>query len=290
MSWTIGKITLPVNPNKISVKSPTIVQKNPVLSEAPWLFHMGPDTRQLQLKGIIWDGDASLDTLDTNYVIPLDRYTQRAWAFDIPAMDINPTGNWVVTGGATIKNTGDRYVKNGVSLRVVFNGATNRIYYEMDEQTDMSNLNLVNIWIRGGATNKFSVTFYNETYSGRTNGYRFYPNGGSSSWNQNTIAISTIDGSPAITNTVGSPVGWDKIRTIVIESSGSWNPGATAYHFDNLVIGFGWKVSAPRTIYDGIWTIKDFQHDEAGGDIHAYEYTLMLFDKNDYFGVTWKAV
>jgi len=289
MSWTIGKITLPVNPNKISVKSPTIQQKNPVLTEAPWLFHMGPDTRQLHLKGIIWNEDDSLDTLDTNYIIPLDRYTQRPWGIGIPVMDVNPSGNWTAAG-ATIKNTGNSYVKNKVSLHVVFNADTNRIYYEMAEQMDFGNLNIVSLWIKGGLTNPFCVTFYNETYAARTNGYRFYPNGGASAWNQNIVAISTADGSPAITNTVGTPTGWDKIRTIVIESSGIWNPGATAYHFDAFIVGWGWKVSAPRAVYDGIWTIKDFQHDESGGDIHAYEYTLMLFDKNDYFGVSWKAV
>ena len=289
MSWTIGSVTLPVPPNRISYKSPNTGQKIDVHIESPWIFHMGPDVGQIQLRGEIFHEDDSLATLDTNYVNQLHRYSKYPMAVDVPLLDISGHGDWLGDGVTTIKNTGVNFVKNDESLYVQFGGQTNEIYYQLDQDTDFSDQIIVSIWVKGPATNKFKLTFYNEQYGDRNDGYRMYINAGSSNtWNQNIASVSSEDGT-TVFNDVNSPEGWDKIRSIVIEPSG-FNPGAGGYCFDALMIGTGWVLSAPRSLYDGIWYVKDFQTDEIGGNIHSYEWRMTLLDKRDYFGLSWKAV
>lgn len=294
MSWTIGKVEFPVPPQRIVTKAGASLKKINVGIEAPWLYHMGPDVKQLSLEGMFISspGKRVTGTLYPSYVRPFERYCEKHMAIAMPLMDIAPTGVWKSGAGVTtFKGTGDRYVKNNESLYVVFGANDRNIYQDFDSDVNFKEYNLVNIWVRGTGSEKFALTFYNEPYATRTNGYRQYIQAsGNGNWYQRTFTMSSIDGSPVFNN-VGTSTGWDKIRSIVIDPSGTaFNPGAQGYNFDVLAIGIGWKVTSPGKRQDGIYLLQSFQWEETKGDITSLSYRIQMMDQSEFYGLKQRAV
>ena len=290
MSWTIGSVTLPVPPRRITKKNTVSLKKINVGVEAPWIYNMGPDAKQLSLDGEIYEpGRTAKSGLFTDYVEKLEKYTERKMAIGFPLMDISPTGVW--SSGASIsgfRETGDNYVKNDESLFVIFGSGDTDIHYELDDSVDFSDYNIVSWWVKGSGTEKFKVTFYNEVYASAANGYRGYIQAASGVWNQTIFAMSSVDNA-VVTSPVGTPTGWENIRTITVAPS---NLQSTyRYHFDVGTIGLGWEVSSPRTYYNGIWAIQSFQYEEQDAkNEESFTYRMQLVDETEFFGRANKVV
>ena len=287
--WVFGAIELPKPPNRITKKAPVTLQKIPVYVEAPWLMHMGADVKQLQWNGEVFQEGKTISNIFASYIRPLERYAEKPMAIAIPLMDINPTGSWSGSGVTTIKNTESHYVKNDECLYVKWGAEAKKIYNELDDFIDFSNHNLISFWVRGTSSDKFKVTLYNEAYaSGLTNGYRFYISCNNHVWSQAIVSTSSSDGLTYVGN-VGTPEGWDKIRTITVEPSG-FDPATGDYYFDMMAIGVGWEVDTPNNFYDGIWLIKDFQYEEQGGEIFGFDYKLQMMEQTEFYGRKYKVV
>ena len=295
MSWKIGSIQFPVPPQRITKKNKTVLKKFNVGVEAPWIYYMGADAKQLSLDGEFFDssryGSTHKSGIYSDYIEKLEKYTERDMAIIMPFLNIAPTGTWKSgTTITTFKETGDKYVKNNESLYVVFGSSNRNIYYEYDDPLDFSKYNLVGIWAYGTGSEKFSLTFYNEAYASKTNGYRQWVQASGTEWVKRLFVMSSIDGSVIFQN-VGTPTGWDSIRTIVISPSGAFNPGAQGYRFDAGIIGVGHEVTSPGGYYDGVWLVDTFQYEEDGAKTEdGFRYRMQLIDTTEAFGKESKVV
>jgi len=288
MSWTFGRVTFPKPPNKVAFKSKLTSQKIPRFLEAPMLLHMGPDNKQISMEGEFFDNISPLSTIYSTYIEPIERYASTRMVIDLPLLGdafgsgvTAQTSTWHEENTSMFKMTGNDQVQYEKSVRVRFDGG-GLIYRDFDTNQDFKHHNFVSIWHKGDNDRSFQVTFYNEVESGKTNGYRFYFTT-DQTWEQAFIAISTADYTSSIVNTVGSPTGWDKIRSIVIEPSTS-SGTANDYWFDAMYVGQGWKLNAPGSRYDGIYTIMDWTIEEEGGNTRSLSWKLTLADKTQSFG------
>ena len=295
MSWKIGAVTFPVPPQKIIKKGKAVLKKINVGVEAPWIYGMGADAKQLSLDGEMFDtsryGIVHKTGIFSDYIRRLEKYTEKDMAICQPFLNIAPTGTWRSGAGiTTFKDTGDKYVKNNESLYVVFGSDNKSIYYEYDEALDFSSHNIVGIWIYGSGSDKLSLTFYNEIYGSATNGYRQWVESSGDAWVRRLFVMSSVDGDTIFQN-VGTPTGWDSIRTIVIEPSGDYNPGEQGYYLDVGVIGLGWEVSSPQNYHDGVWMVDTFQYEEDKADTEeSFRYRMQLIDNDEMFGKSSKVV
>jgi hypothetical protein len=282
MSWVFGNVTFPKPPSKVAFKSALTSRKIPLFTEAPWIMSQGPDAKQLSLEGEFFEGTDNLDTIFTNYCDPIERYASTPMIIDQPMMgDAYGSGTWHGESVSLFKNTGSDYIKNEESIQVRFN-AGGLIYRDFDADRSLLNYNLVSIWNKGDNARDFKVTFYQEVEGSKANGYRYYLTT-ATAWAQSFVSISSGDFTTSIDGTVGSPTGWDKIRSIVIEpSDGAGN--TNDYWFDAMYIGQGWKLNAPGSRYDGIYTITDWTVEEEGGNIRSLKVKLTLTDKSPLFG------
>jgi len=290
MSWKIGAVTLPVPPKRITKKNKVSLKKINIGIEAPWIYYMGPDAKQLALEGETLEmGRTAKSGLFSDYVEKFEKYTERGMAISIPLLDIAPTGTW--SSGASIsgfRETGDRYVKNNESLYVIFGSGDRDIYYEFSDELDFSDYNLSSWWAIGSGTEKFKVTFYNEEYGSKANGYRGYIQCASEVWNRASFVMSSVDGSPVMVD-VGTPTGWNSIRTVTIQPS--HHQSDRGYYFDMGTIGVGWELTSPRGEYDGIWLIQDYEYAEENSDNEvSYKYKIQLVDETEFFGKQNKVV
>jgi len=288
MSWTIGAIQFPVPPQKIVKKNKATLKK--VQSpDGAWIYGLGADAKMLSLDGEMFDtsryGTVHKTGIWQDYIRRLERYTERDMAVTQQFLNIAPTGSWRSGSSiTTFKDTGDKYVKNNESLYVVFGSDNRYIYYEYDDNMTFDMYNIVSIWVYGSGTEKFSLTFYNEIYASATNGYRQWIQVSGENWIQNVFAMSSIDGDTVFQNK-GSPTGWDSIRSIVIEPSGDWNPGAAGYRFDMGAIGAAWEVESPNGYYDGIWMVDTVQYEEVEADTEeSFRYRIALVDNTPLYG------
>lgn len=282
MSWIFGSVTFPKPPSKVAFKSALTTKKIPLFTEAPWLMHMGPDTKQLSLEGEFFEGEDDLDTVYTNYCTPIERYASTPMIIDQPLLgDAYGSGTWHAETTTLFKNTGSDYVKQEESIQVRF-GTNGLIYRDFDADRDFKDYKLVSIWHKGDNARPMKVTFYQEVEGSKANGYRYYFTT-ATVWGQSFVSISSGDFTTSIDDTVGSPTGWDKIRSVVIETS----DGVTStndYWFDAMFVGHGWKLEAPGSRYDGIYTITDWTVEEEAGNIRSLNVKLTLADKTPYFG------
>jgi len=282
--WTFGKISLPKAPRRIIYKMNTSILKVPQFFEGPMLMSLGTDTKILSLEGEFFEGNDSLSTIYKSYCKPIEDYAEQKQVVDELYLDEAPATYWTLAGvGAVCKNTGDDVVRLNDSLYVEFSNANGLIYRDFSENKDLSDRNLISLWIKGTGSEKFKVSFYNEVNASKANGYRFYAQCSSAGWNQTFVSISSADYSDYITNTTGTPTGWDKIRSIEIAPS-NFNPVSQGYRFDAFGAGQGWKLNAPGTRYDGIYAIQDFQVEEGDGNIRSFRYRLTLMNKSPQFG------
>jgi len=283
--WQIGRVDLPKAPDRIMIKMPTSSRKIPVMFEAPWVMSMGPDTKQLSFEGAIFESTKSLPTLYDDYCKPIKRYVEQGQVIDELLLDEAPRSYWQSDGnaGMVCKNTGDDVVRLDESLYIQFASDNGNIYRDYTSNKDFSDKNFISLWVKGTGNEKFKITFYNEVFSGKTNGYRFYAQCSGSAWKQTFIAISSADNTSYIQNTVGTPTGWDKIRSIVMVPS-NFNPGSQGYRIDVMGAGQGWKFDGPGDRYDGIYAVTNFQVEEEGGRTRRFRFRLDLTDKTQYFG------
>lgn len=275
MSWTLGKITIPQAPHKVAKKTIATLKKIPYLVAYPWVMSMGADATELQIEGEIM-GDIN-ETLYTTYLDKLETYTRQNMVIDEVLLDDSvDSGTWTGSATTTFKNTGSQAVKFENSVFVDW--ASGYIYRDFGANKDFEDHNVVSIWVKGVTGGKIKATFYNE--AAMTNGYRFYASYGTG-WTNTSIAKSSGDGSTYISNTVGTPTGWDKIRRVVIQQSGTGTKPNT--YVDSFYIGQGWKLDAPGTRYDGIYAINTFEIDE-DEHIRSIAYKMTLIDKTPFFG------
>lgn len=282
--WKIGSIELPSPPNQVAYKMPHSIQKVPVGLQRPLLFSFGGDTLQLSLEGEIIEGNKSLSTLWSDYVDTIRDYIITNMIHDQVMLDESPTDYWTGYNTANLKATGDEYIMGEESMYVEMSD-NSAVYREFDNNMDFEDYSIFNLWVKGTDSDRtFKLTMYNETWSGRTNGYRGYFTSSTTNWDRVVISPSSQDNDTYFNGAVGTPEGWDGIRTAVIEPSGGFSASGDAFRFDRGVIGIGWEVETPNNFYDGIYMIKDFQVEEAGGNIRSFMYRTNLFDKTDYFG------
>lgn len=275
--WKVGKVDLYAAPKRVIYKLPHSIKKVPVLIERPWLMSHGGDTIQLAWEGEIFDTTKSLPTLFDEYCVPLIRYSKQPSAFPQILMDEVATDFWDSHACPVFKVTGDLYKKGDESLYVQF-GITGYIYRDFTEDKNYSKHNFASFWHRGTGSEKYKITFYNET--GKTNGYRAYSTASDNNWTQFFATPSTGDHADTF-GTVGTPTGWSKIRSVVIETSGNVTASG---RFDRLGMGIGWKVEDPNSLYNGIYMIANFQVEEGDGNIESFNYRLNLMDTTEYYG------
>jgi len=292
MSWKIGGVTLPVPPKRITKKNKVNIKKISSGIEAPWLYGMGADSKQLQMDGEIFDtsryGRTDKSGIFVDYVQKLERYTEHGMAVMYPLIDIDPATTWAITAG-TRKNTGSKFVKNDECLFVEFGANNVNLYYEFDEALDFRNNNLVSVWIKAANNVDLAMTFWEETYTSRNDGYRQYIKPSGANWEQHVFVMSGEDGD-LVFNKINTPKDW-RIRTVMIEPSGAYNPAGQDIYLDVAMISLGWKVSSPNGWYNGIWMIDDFQYEEDGADTESsFKYRMMLVDNSDLHGRITKAV
>lgn len=280
MSWIVGNVTLPAAPSKVTKKKTFAYKKSVTGIETPWLFSMGPDITQLALEGEVFQSSKSLTTMYNNYISKFENYLEKRngslYAHILPGQ---PAKGWT-SAATSMGSDSTTYVKWDYSLAVTFGAG--EIYKNFTNNAYFNLFNMASIWAkRPAGAGKLQVTFYNEAYASRTNGYRFYVSG-SATWVQTVVAMSSSDYSH-VTNNVGSPTGWNKIKSIVIEASG----GATdnsPWKLDAFFLGIGFKLQSPRGDYDGIYVFNDFQWEEAGGNTYTFAYKITLTDQTQVFG------
>lgn len=283
MSWTLGKVTIPQAPSKVSKKTTASLKKIPFLVAYPWVMSMGADVTELQIEGEAI-GEIN-ETLYTSYLRKLEKYTKQDMTVDEVLLDDSfDVGVWTNSDASTFKNTGVQHVKGENSVNVVWGANDHKVYRDFATNKDFEHHNFASIWMKGETSKSFKITFYNEAFASKANGYRFYANC-ETAWTQTFVGRSSGDNTVYISNTVGTPTGWDKIRSIVIEPSTSVTAGA-AYYIDAFYLGHGWKLEAPGTRYDGIYAINTFQVDESKGEVRSLTYKLTLLDKTPFFGET----
>jgi hypothetical protein len=279
MSWTIGKITISQAPNKVAKKSIATLKKVPYLVEYPWLMSMGADVTELQVEGEVME-DIN-ETLYTTQFHTLEDYVNQPMTVDETLLDDSVgigTALWTGHGVTAATNTGAQHVKFENSVFVDWNGGTISRSFGTGANKDFSKHNLVSIWMKG-TVGTYKVTFYNELYGSKANGYRFYPES-AAAWTQTAIAKSSSDGTPHLSN-VGTPIGWNKINCIVIEPS--TGDGGSVF-IDSFYMGHGWILSSPGTRYDGIYAINTFEFDESEGEVRSLAYKMTLMEKTPFFG------
>ena len=279
MSWNIGKIQLPLPPERITFKMAHVIQKVPVMVERPYLFSQGADTRQLSIEGDIFESSRTKSSIWDNYCEPIKNYVSKPFAYPVTLLDegsITSEG-WASTKCKSFKATGD-YRKKGVESLYVAYSDNGAIYRNFTSNQDWDNLHFMSMWTRGSG--RIKVTLYNEQYATKTNGYRTYISGaGISSWGQIFTSVSSGDYTSTFSN-VGTPTGWDKIRSVVVEPS----TGKPRVRFDRMVMGAGFKVTTPRNDYNGIYLFADCQFEENVQNHQGYNYRMNLMDATDYYG------
>jgi hypothetical protein len=227
-----------------------------------------------------------LVTIYNSYVTKFENYLDKKngslYAHILPGQ---PGKGWT-SAATSLGSDSSTYVKWDYSLDVVFGAG--EIYKNFANNAYFNLFNMASIWAkRPAGAGKLQVTFYNEAYASRTNGYRFYVSG-SAAWAQTFVSMSSSDFIHT-TKPVGTPTGWNHIKSIVIEVSG----GATDnshWFLDALFVGLGFKVQSPTGRYDGIYVFNDFQYEEQGGNTYTFNYKITLTDQTQVFGRSRDAV
>jgi len=282
MSWIIGEITLPVAPRLVAKKKSFTYTKSIRGLEQPWLFAMGPDVTQLSLEGEIFQSSKSLNTMYSNYISKLENYLDRKNGSLFPQiMPGAPVQGWHSGAGVSVLGSDSTtYVKQLSSMKVTF--GSGELYKNFTNDAHFELFNFASIWAkRATSAGKLQITFYNEAYSSRANGYRFYVSG-YTSWVQNKVALTGSDYERTVT-TVGSPKGWNHIKSIVIEASGAATDN-NQWHLDAFFTGVGFVVASPNSRYDGIYALNDFNWEESGGNTYSFTYKITMTDQSQVYG------
>jgi len=268
MSWTLGKITLPMPPSKVIRKAASAIQKIPIMIEQPWLLSMGPDVPQLALEGEAFTGTAQVESLYTTYFDQLYEYVAQKQTIDEPLLgDAVGWGTW--TGGSASQSTAQK-VKYEESTYVTSWGPLKRTFAT---PRDFSKHNIVSIWIKSTGAQTFTIRFGNTALTAY---YQWTCITTGSNWTQFSIATQTEDGSPYLSSITGSP-SWGAIEAISITGTGNT-------YLDAFYIAHGWKLDGPGTRYDGIYVIADLEMNEGEGEIHSFNWRMNLYNKTQFFG------
>jgi hypothetical protein len=281
--WTLGNVTLPVAPQTVTYKAPANFREITVVVEQPWLMSMGGGTPKLSLQGEVFEYGNRTDALHTSYIKPITDYTKLPQVVDEPLLgDVANSGTWHSVGMNTFHSDSNEKVKYNVSVGTRF-GAGDKFYRDFDDNKTFLNTPNMVIWVKGDSAQAFKITFYNEVYSGATNGYRMYATAGNGSWNRSISSPSSANGSTVLSD-VGTPTGWDKIRSIVVEPSGAYPTATNDYWFDAFYAAHAWQLTAPGSRYDGLYSIADVEWKERGGQVTSLEYKITLLDKTKFYG------
>jgi len=291
MSWVIGSITLPRNPNKIKIIPAADIKSLPLFTELPLLIPLGPSTRVLDIEGIISNPGDSLNVLKSNYIDPLQFYveTEVRYPFVICDDDMVDDSFWTVvynagTGIAAITPSDDAVNKSyGEDCwSAVTSGGTSYISWYLSHvfspAVDLSKADFLSFRIYqsgAGASPVIRVQFNDKGAVDHSNKYYCDVTVTPDSWHREVTRADQW-------TLVGS-VNLSAINFVWIE----WLNWPLPYPFttkiDRFVFGIGVLVNAPETRYDGIYIIKKFPWIETGGRITSLLYKMTLWSSDDYY-------
>lgn len=283
MTFKIANITLPVDPEKLSVEIEKDLKAAEVYFEPPWIFDYGSGVKVLSISGILGEEGKLLSQIETDYLIPLENLSKKTMAFAVLIVDDDQVSFWTlkkVTAGqnlidVSLSDSTDLVKKGSNSLRVNAVSSTVcarwDIYHNYSPVKDFSKQDFVSWWWYGRSTNTSLRIRFGPSY-----GATFF----SYTWTDNFTSWQRLFARKDEFTKVGSP-SWSNIGAVWI---GIYTDNVVAdWRLDRTCVGVGVLIEADDTRYDGIYNIKNFSWQELAGRIAHVMYKMDLYDVDDYY-------
>lgn len=275
MSWTIGGLTLPQDPENVKVMYAKNIADVALFRTLPLLINFGPLTPVLTLTGQIAEAGKDKATLETDYILPIRAMVWKGLALSRIIVEDTQTSFWTAIGGSLSDDSVD-FVKGKNCLKaIVANTTYLEIYHDYASNQDFSGQDFISIWIKGFNSGKtLRIHFWNEVYVSKANCYLYEITDNFTTWTRFVIRKSQF-------SNYANPTGWDKIRCVMLSSQ---QPDTEAtWRFDRIVVGVGHYVNGPDSRHDGVYMVKEFAIEERGGFMRNFPFVLTLWSQDDYY-------
>lgn len=284
MSFTLGTVTFPVNPRRVTVKQAKNIKSYMLMTQMPALLDLGPQTRVLTLEGFIAKAGKTAAELETDYLIPLTSMASKRAAIPMAVADDNQAAFWVkreVSGTLSIVDDAVDFRKGVNSLKWTCTPSAGtldvgvRKYYS--SALDLSGQDFVSLWLKGANKGgNFNVYFSIDAENTWTNRYSWSTTDNFTSWTRFVIRKDEF-------TVVGAP-NWKNVTNILISYTGS-GLGTASFNVwnDRFMVGVGYLLTAPGTRYDGIYAVNAFNYEEVGGATRMFNYIVELWFADDYY-------
>jgi len=273
--WQIGTVHLPKTCWPRTVRYSIQKDLKPISTYyyLPLIIALGPKVPTLDIEGFFWEPGKTLEDLEKDYIIPFRNMVWYGSTTRRILFDENGTAFWTLVSGTEADDT-STYVKGKKSYRVDVSASTLDMYHDWATAQNFVFQDFVSLWVKGANTSKYLyIYFYNEDYATKTNGYYYRIKDDFTWWRRFVIPkLNFIR--------VGDPTGWKSIKCVRICTTASIT---ATLCFDRLALGPGSFIWSPFKRYNGIWILRSFDYEEAGGNVNSFYYKMSFVNQDDHY-------
>lgn len=279
MSYIIGAVTLPQEPQDVIPKYQKLGKEIPMYITKPMVLNMGAKAPTLTVRGFMLGDD--YDHIYASWAQTLRDYAIGPAAFPAILLDESPSTDWnafTSGGGAygiSLVDDSTYYKVGSESARLSIGaGAADIVGLRRTFSTarKFANNDFVS-WHWDGTTGSGEVIikFYDSSFNMKQ--YAYNDPGGT--WTRYVIRLDEF-------TSASGTMDWDDVKIVEV----TFNPASqNNVRIDRLVVGTGVLVDFPGTYDDGIYYVMGFQPQRRSRRGPAIiDYTLELMEFDEFYG------